>query len=703
MADDKEEFGFKRVELHKKHPLGTGSYGAVCKATCDYLLCAAKIMHPTLFDFSDSGARSLLAKFEQECRLLGAVKHPNIVQYLGTWHEPATGHLVLLMELCDESLTRFLESSRCSLPYHLQVNISHDIAIALAYLHSNGLIHRDLSSNNVLLIARNRAKVTDFGMSKFEQVNPRITPLTLCPGTLAYMSPEALEEPPHYSAKLDCFSWGVLAIQIMTQLYPNPGPRFQTVADPRYPVSIHLPVPDEDRRQSHIALIESTHPLLPLSKKCLSYKENDRPSAPEICEKLLELKQTPLYSQSMQQTNESAEVVEPSKSEHNHDATKQLMELEHELKEKSNHMLQLQNTLAEREKEIQELRQKLLNAQELQQTTTQNLQEKEMIIQDLKQTALAQKKQSEFVTEGKTARRDTERLVWKDCGKVPSEMLRGGTVVDGALVYCHSGNKKVIQSYNTTSGEWSTLPRCSYAHFSLALVNGLLTTIGGYDVTTTSALFSLVTTKGNQQWSKVFRSMPTSRCSAAVVCADTSLVVAGGDATGSNDNLDVVEVMNTATQQWSTASKLPYPHRLLSAAVNGDSLYLAGGYAPIGTTATYTCSLAELLQSPTRGGRIRALSFNKKPPVWNQIRDLPVSVSTLAVFNGQVLAIGGEDSSRKPTTAVYKYDDKADLWKVFSHMNSPRNRSLVAVAHEDQLIVIGGFGGDNSIEIGSIE
>lgn len=712
MADSKQEFGFKRVELHKEQPLGTGSYGAVCKATCDHLLCAAKIMHPTLFDFRDSGARSLLAKFEQECHLLSAVKHPNIVQYLGTWHEPATGHLVLLMELCDESLTRFLETSHCPVPYHFQVNISHDIAIALTYLHSNGLIHRDLSSNNVLLIARNRAKVTDFGMSKFEQVNPRITPLTLCPGTLAYMSPEALEEPPHYSAKLDCFSWGVLAIQIMTQLYPDPGPRFQTVADPRYPVSIHLPVPEEDRRQSHIALIESTHPLLSLSKKCLSYKENDRPSAPEICEKLLELKQAPPYSQSMQQVKGTVKVVEPPETEtkeHNPDVTKRVMELEGELKEKSSHILQLQNTLAEREKDIQELQQKLLRVNELQETNTQKyeqeLQQREMIIKDLKETVLAQKEQlqkGEFATEGKGARKDTETLVWRDGGKTPSEMLRGGAVVDGALVYCHSGNKKVIQAYDTTSREWSTLPRCSYAHFSLAIINGLLTTIGGYDVTTTGDLFSLVSTEGKQQWSRMFRPMPTPRCSAAVVCADTALVVAGGDATGSNDNLDIVELMNTATYQWSTASKLPYPHRLLSVALNGDSLYLAGGYAPTGTTATYTCSLTELFQPPTRGGRFRALSFNKKP-VWHQIRDLPVSVSTLAVFNGHVLAIGGEDSSRKPTTAVYKYDDNTDLWKVFSRMKSPRNRSLVAVAHEDQLIVIGGFGGDNSIEIGSIE
>ena len=70
---------------------------------------------------------------------------------------------VLLMELCDQSLTTFLERSPGPLSYHIQINICHDIALALVYLHSNGLIHRDLTGNNVLMIAGTRAKITDFG------------------------------------------------------------------------------------------------------------------------------------------------------------------------------------------------------------------------------------------------------------------------------------------------------------------------------------------------------------------------------------------------------------------------------------------------------------------------------------------------------------------------------------------------------------
>ena len=155
------QFGFRNVVLHKDLPLGSGSYGAVCKAECDGVSCAAKIMHVTLFSAHDPGTGTYLQKFEEECRLLSLVRHPNIVQYLATYQDPETRLPVLLMELCDESLTTFLERSPGSLPYHTELNINHDISLALVYLHSNGLIHRDLTGNNILMIAGARAKVTD--------------------------------------------------------------------------------------------------------------------------------------------------------------------------------------------------------------------------------------------------------------------------------------------------------------------------------------------------------------------------------------------------------------------------------------------------------------------------------------------------------------------------------------------------------------
>ena len=85
-------------------------------------------------------------------------------------------------------------------------------------VYFNGIVHRDISSNNVLLIGNVRAKVTDFGMASLGNQNPQATQLTftMCPGTDVYMPPEAIKDKPVYTEKIDCFSFGVIAVQIIT-------------------------------------------------------------------------------------------------------------------------------------------------------------------------------------------------------------------------------------------------------------------------------------------------------------------------------------------------------------------------------------------------------------------------------------------------------------------------------------------------------
>ena len=304
MATPRRELRYGSVQIYDKEVLGIGSYGKVCKAKCGQLPCAAKLLHDTLFQDNDPGTRNLVTKFLQECQFLSTIKHPSIVQYLGTATDPQSRRPVLLMELMDESLTRFLERLTGPLPYHSQLNICHDVALAIAYLHSNAIIHRDLSSNNVLLIGEgSRAKVTDFGMSKLMDMNPRMTPLTQVPGTPAYMPPEALIASPHYSNKLDCFSCGVLTLQIITRNFPNPGDATRYVDDPRFPtgrVSIHYP--ETERRKKDIDLIEPSHPLRPIALHCLKDRDTERPSADELCGRLTSLKREPRYTHSVEQT-----------------------------------------------------------------------------------------------------------------------------------------------------------------------------------------------------------------------------------------------------------------------------------------------------------------------------------------------------------------------------------------------------------------
>ena len=266
-----EKHGFRSIILLKDKTLGIGSYGKVYRAKCDDLLCAAKLIHDTLFDptawqliASQREHRLPMRRFEQECEFLSTIRHPNIVQYLGICQDPDTGLPALLMELMDDSLTHSLESSPRPIPYHIQVNICHDITLALSFLHSNGIIHRDLSSNNVLLIGNVRAKVTDFGMARLGDQNPRATQLTftMCPGTDVYMPPEAVQDKPVYTEKIDCFSFGVIAVQIVTRQFPKPGDRLVTLNDPHYPQgAVKLCLPEIERRQNHISTIDPNHPL----------------------------------------------------------------------------------------------------------------------------------------------------------------------------------------------------------------------------------------------------------------------------------------------------------------------------------------------------------------------------------------------------------------------------------------------------------
>ena len=363
------EFHYQKVELLKTESLGIGSYGAVYKAMCDDLPCAAKILHPALFQFTAPGSTSVMQKFEQECHLLSAIKHPHIVQYLGTYHDPESRLPVLLMELMDESLTQFVKQSRKPLPYHTEVNLCHDIALALSYLHSNGIVHRDLSSNNVLLIAGSRAKVTDFGMAKLYDVNTtaHLTPLTLCPGTLVYMSPEALGEPPVYTDKLDSFSLGVIGVQIMTRQFPDPGNRFKIIEinDPRIPSgTVQVNVPEIERRRSHINLIDQAHPLLPVVLECLKDRDRERPSCHELCGYMSRLKASLKYTESVQQSQVNTQSAnrerEIQHSQQIQDFQQQLhTQQEQEVQQQNQKILGLQNLLTAANDQLQTFQQQL--------------------------------------------------------------------------------------------------------------------------------------------------------------------------------------------------------------------------------------------------------------------------------------------------------------------------------------------------------
>ena len=730
MAQPQGHFGYQIVRIIKSTSLGVGSYGAVYRALCDELPCAAKILHPTLFETNDPGARKIVERFEQECQFLSGVRHPHIVQYLGVSRDPESGLPVLLMELMDSSLTRFLEQSEEPLPFHIQVDICHGIALALAYLHSNGIVHRDLSSNNVLLIGPgNRAKVTDFGMSKLADANPRMTPMTMCPGTLAYMPPEALYDPPVYTNKLDCFSFGVLDIQILTRQFPNPSPhcKIMEIDDPRFPTGqVRVPIPEVERRRSHIDLVDPTHLLLPVALDCLKDRDRERPSAQEICNRLAALQDTPQYGENVQQGQRDttdgecvqirelqAEAQEKQRQLQEKDRTiankeRQLQEKDHSIATKERQLRQLNQQLEANEQVTADFQHKHLDSDKQIRDLEQRLAAKDRQIRELQQQTYDQPT-AKLQVRGQSARKGPLCLHWRKCGRAPGTMSKPSSVVDGNMAYFNPLHSNHVYSYDSEKQMWSSLPQSPHSYCSLAVVSGLLTAIGGVSGrNTTNQLLSLT---GKGKWVKRFPPMPTKRYGTAAVCSGKSLVVAGGGG-GDHNELHTVEVMNTDTLQWSTASSLPFALRYASATICQDRIYLLGNEVSSELRSVLASSMADLQQScrpQSLGARLETLTLQE---VWHRVADLPVRSSSCATLCGQLLAIGGSDDYfENCTTAIHQYNPATNSWKVISHMPTARCNTLVAVLPGNKLMVVGGYirtnvgkiGRTNIVEIATLQ
>ena len=116
---------------------------------------------------------------------------------------------------------------------------------------------------------------------------------------------------PVYTNKLDSFSYGVLAIQILTRKFPAPGPPRRTISDPKYgPIPIEVPILEPERRKSHIDLVDPSHPILKVALKCFSYEEKDRPSSGELCSQVGEMKESSQYAERVRPEAEGRAKVE---------------------------------------------------------------------------------------------------------------------------------------------------------------------------------------------------------------------------------------------------------------------------------------------------------------------------------------------------------------------------------------------------------
>ena len=737
-----ERVGFKTVKLFKDQVLGIGSYGKVCKAKCDDLLCAAKLMHETLFDPT---AQQLIAaqrehrlpirRFEQECEFMSSIRHPNIVQYLGLYRDVDTGLPALLMELMDNSLTHFVERCTQPIPYHIQANICHDITVALSFLHSNNIVHRDLSSNNVLLIGDVRAKVTDFGMARLGDGNPQATQLTftMCPGTDVYMPPEAVQDKPVYSEKIDCFSFGVITLQILTREFPKPGDRRKEIEiyQPGIPSGTvaEVRLPETERRQNHISRIDPNHTLLQVALLCLKDRAVERPSAQQLCERVAALKVSSEYSESVRAVRERS-IAEQSRDgererevrllrEENCRCQETIQDQLNRLEEKDQTIIEKDQSLREKDDMIaaeqQQVREKVRENSRLEREKDQLIEEKERQLRRVNQQLVESEQViAQFqrrITELEQLRPTTDvssrnidessssrariKMTWREGRKAPCKMSSSyDAVADDTAMYVRTGSKKVY-AYLTNTSSWSQLPdRPTYSCPSV-IVNNLLTLVGGlHSHTITNQLFSLTGEGSGKRWTEKLPPMLTKRWGSIALCTGTALIVAGG-MNKSDVPFQTVEVMNTENLHWSTAADLPQPLWCAPGAICGDYVYILSLASC--SKSMYTCPVSTLIQS---------CRSRPTADVWNRVAAPPVTHTTCVSSFGQLLTFGGNDSNLQSTTAVHMYNPTTDSWEVVSHMRIPRYDCFAAALPNNQLIVVGGFryrGETDSVEVAIVE
>lgn len=166
--------------------------------------------------------RELVDMFVAEAKLVATLEHPNIVPVFDfgvskNAGEERPGYYLAMEYVAGRDLASVLErlsERRRVMPVHLALHIAAGVAAALAYAHPLGIVHRDISPQNVLVTWRGEVKVTDFGIAKVASAMPS-TGAGIWKGKIAYMSPEQATLRP-LDGRSDLFALGTVLYELCT-------------------------------------------------------------------------------------------------------------------------------------------------------------------------------------------------------------------------------------------------------------------------------------------------------------------------------------------------------------------------------------------------------------------------------------------------------------------------------------------------------
>jgi serine/threonine-protein kinase len=223
-------------------------------------------------------------RFFREIEVAAGLQHPHILPLHDSGE--AEGFLYYVMPFVDGENLRGRLNRHGELPIHEAVRLLAEVADALAYAHGQGVVHRDIKPDNVLLSGRH-ALVTDFGVAKAVSEATGRQPLTtagVALGTPAYMAPEQAAADPQLDHRVDIYALGAMGYELLAGRPPFTGRSSQEV------LAAHLTQPPE--------LVTALRPAVPeglgaIVMKCLAKRPADRWQSAEELAAQLELQLTP--------------------------------------------------------------------------------------------------------------------------------------------------------------------------------------------------------------------------------------------------------------------------------------------------------------------------------------------------------------------------------------------------------------------------
>jgi len=176
-----------------------------------------------------AGDPKSLERFEREARAASLLNHPNICTIHGI--EDNNGHPFIVMEKLEgESLKQCISGQ--AMPIEKVLDISIQVADALAASHAKGIVHRDIKPANIFLTPNGQVKVLDFGLAKLlhnvgtdsdgAYADNSLTAVGVIPGTAVYMSPEQARSE-EIDFRSDLFSFGIVMYEMSTGKKPFTG------------------------------------------------------------------------------------------------------------------------------------------------------------------------------------------------------------------------------------------------------------------------------------------------------------------------------------------------------------------------------------------------------------------------------------------------------------------------------------------------